>query len=138
MNEPRTPPSLIEGWAGTGEHHEDGCLMCAVRALTEGEPREIMFDNPGDEVTGVILKVGRRAAPFADEDWAPYVWLWLGGAKRVRVTGYGVTLKRGLEDAAGAVGDTMTIRFEGPTTISSGRFKGKPYRLFVVTVVRGH
>lgn len=42
-------------------HDWDGCLMCAVRALTEGRAPEWALNNdrkPGDTVTGVVLRQG--------------------------------------------------------------------------------
>ena len=119
--------------------HQEGCLLCAVRALTEGEPEYIEFKEPGDEVKGVVIRTGRRLSAMAlDGDGYPYVWLWLGGHERVGVVGYGTTMRAGLMDADAKVGDTLTIRFEERTEIKTGRFAGKPYSRYSVAVQRGH
>jgi hypothetical protein len=138
---PTTPSSLIENWAGTEQAaHQDSCLMCAVRALTEGDAPAVELDQVGDEVSGVLLRKGRRASAFMTDpgDLIPWVELWLGGTSRVRFTAWGNTARAALEAADAKMGDTLTIRFEGKMPILAGRFAGKEVRKYTATVIRGH
>lgn len=76
--------------------------MCAVRALTSGEP-EVTWrpETEGQEVSGVVLSQGETASYYGP---APYVDLWLGGAARVRVVANPIMLRAALERAAPEVG----------------------------------
>jgi hypothetical protein len=119
-------------------HTPDGCLMCAVRALTEGEPTTWWPNEPAS-VKGVVLKIGRTPSRFAFAgETVQFVDLWLGGTTRVRVVAYGVTLDTALTKAAPTVGDTLTVDYVGQFTIESGKHRGKPFRKHTVTVERGH
>jgi hypothetical protein len=126
----------------TIETHEwDGCLMCAVRALTEGRPRDWATRKDmaeGDTVTGVVLRMGSQPTHYTDAQ-APYVDLWLGGVERVRVAGHGAVLREALISAEIQVGDTVTVKFEGTKEFQPKAGRGPlSYKLFTVTVERGH
>lgn len=119
-----------------GEGHvPDGCLLCAVRALTEGTP-EIW--NPGEPatVTGVVLRQGHLPSTFQTS--VPFVHLWVEGLRRVRIMGYGLTLGTALEGAALQIGDTLTVEYLGYRTIERGKWAGRPYRHHEISVKRGH
>lgn len=122
-------------------HDWDGCLMCAVRALTEGRPKDwAMTKNlePGDTVTGVILRQGTQPTHWSDSP-VPYVDLWLGGVTRVRVTGHGQVLREALVSAETQVGDTLTVTFEGTRELPPKGGRGPlTYKMFAVSVDRGH
>lgn len=126
----------------TNEHDWDGCLMCAVRALTEERPREWSLRpvgqefEPGESVTGVVLRQGEQPSHF--ESRVPFMDLWLGGVERARVAGHGMSLREAMLAAEIQVGDTVTVTFEKETEIQSGKYKGKPFKLFTVAVKRGH
>lgn len=121
-------------------HDWDGCLVCAVRALTMGTPKNwgLGKDNleVGASVTGVVMRRGEQPSHF--ESRVPYVDLWLGGVERVRVAGHGTSLRTALECAEAEVGDTLTVRYEGEVEILSGRMKGSLLRKFSAEVRRGH
>ncbi len=118
-------------------HHEDDCLMCAVRALTEGRAKEWTPEEPG-EVTGVILRQGVQPTYFSGK--APFLELWLGGRERVRVTGHAAMLAQVIEAAELQVGDTVTVRYLGKRQgKASGRTAApREYKAFELDVSRGH
>jgi hypothetical protein len=122
-------------------HHEDDCLMCAVRALTEGRAKEWNPEEPA-EVTGVILHRGTQPTHFSGS--APFVELWLGGRERVRVTGHAMVLGSLIEGAELQVGDTVTIRYTGkkeakltPSQARTGK-AANTYKTYDLEVRRGH
>lgn len=126
----------------TTAHDWDGCILCAVRALTEGKPREWnvltveeMAANP--EVTGVILKMGRVPSQFATKP-VPYVDLWTGGADRIRITQYGMALENAIMATEPQIGDTLTVRYTGQHMIERGRFAGHETKTFTAEIQRGH
>lgn len=120
-------------------HEPDGCPVCIVRALTEGEPREWWPNEPAT-VKGVVLWTGTVPSRFAmlGSDVVPVVDLWLGGTDRVRVVAYGATLGEAIRRAAPTVGDTLTVAYTGRGTIQSGKFMGRAYRMHTVEIQRGH
>lgn len=122
-------------------HHEDDCLMCAVRALTEGRAKEWATEEPS-EVTGVVLRQGTQPTHFSGS--APYIELWLGGRDRVRVTGHAMILSSLIEGAEIQVGDTVTVRYIGkretkqtPSQARTGKAPNQ-YKMFELEVHRGH
>lgn len=121
----------------TETHTPDGCLMCAVRALTEGEPKTWWPEETPASVQGVVLRLGTVAQPFLGR-LVPYADLWLGGTDRVRVTAMGAHLESQFTAAAPQVGDVMTVIYEGKHNITGGKYDGRQYRRFAVTVTRGH
>lgn len=125
---PRTEP----------DDHEDTCLMCAVRALTEGDPAVTW--NPiveGQTISGVVLRMGELAEVFGR---IPYVDLWLGGTGRIRIKAYSSTLRHAIEGVAPQIGDRLSVWFDGERTITRpGRpMDGKPYKTYSANVQRGH
>lgn len=122
------------------EHDWDGCLMCAVRTLTLGTPKNWGLDKdtlePGASITGVVMRQGVQPSNYAGQ--VPYVDLWLGGIKRVRVAGHGMSLRNALEAAETEVGDTMTVTFEGTEEIQTGKMAGRSFRVFAIEMKRGH
>jgi hypothetical protein len=118
-------------------HIEDGCLLCAVRALTEGEPRTWWPEETGASVQGIVLRLGTVPQPILGRP-VPFVDLWLGGTDRVRVVCLGAHLERQIEMASPQVGDALTVIYEGKHDITSGKHRGLQYRKFAATVKRGH
>jgi hypothetical protein len=119
-------------------HHEDGCLMCAVRALTEGRAKEWVPEEPA-EVTGVVLRQGTQPSHFSSSGPVPFIELWLGGTERVRVTGHSSMLNSMITGAELQVGDTATIRYLGKTAKLQMRTgKTFDYKVYEVEVQRGH
>jgi hypothetical protein len=113
------------------------CLMCAVRQLTEGVPEETW--NPNTElatISGVVLRTGEYPNQFGSV--IPFVDLWIGGFRRVRVIGSGMVLARALLEQVPKVGDRMRVSYLGHKTIQHGRHAGQEYRNFSVMVERGH
>jgi hypothetical protein len=116
------------------------CLLCAVRALTEGTPT--IWNNPetlapGDRVSGVVLRAGQQ-----NSEWhpvmVPSVDLWLGGHERVRVIGHQGSLAQALQGVEPAVGDRLTVIYVGREIVAKGPHEGRPYSRFRAEIVRGH
>lgn len=125
----------------TQTHEPDGCLMCAVRALTEGAPDAWVPGEPGSGVTGVVIAIGEMDSPSAYDmrgTLVRYVDLWLGGTERTRIVAFGTTLSRAVEKADPKIGDTMTVTFVGYGVINTGKYRGMKFRQNTVNVVRGH
>lgn len=120
----------------TGNDHQNNCLMCAVRALTEGTPPTWIWNNPGDSVSGVVLSMGLTHQRVVGS--VPYVDIWKGGRERVRVIAHSSAFRAALDSVAAQIGDTLTVRFDGEDVIQVGRFQGKPYKKFSASVQRGH
>ncbi len=125
-------------------HDWDGCLMCAVRALTQGRPLEWNISRDrveGDTVTGVLLRRGNVPSNITNSP-VPFIDLWTGGVNRIRVTAYGIALRNAIEAAEIEVGDTVTVRFDGdqplPPNPRLGRTVPATYKAYTVTVERGH
>lgn len=115
--------------------HSDDCLMCAVRALTEGNPPLWQFETY-PETSGVVLKMGEVASDFGT---VPFVDLWRGGDVRVRIMGYSASLRHALSAAAPQIGDTLSVWFDGVRSMpAGGKFGGREYRAFSANVQRGH
>lgn len=124
-------------------HDWDGCLMCAVRALTLGTPKTwgLMKAGkemqPGDSITGVVVRKGEQPSHY--EARVPYLDLWLGGIERVRVAGHGQSLRAALESTEADVGDTVTVVFDGTYEFKrKGTNEPATMRKFSAEVRRGH
>lgn len=122
----------------TAQDHEAGCLMCAVRALTEGNPSVTW--NPtreGATIAGVVLRQGEVSTTFGP---IQFVDLWTGGTGRVRVMAYAATLRVALADGAAQIGDRLQVWFDGQGTIDrpGHPIHGRPYKRFSANVQRGH
>jgi hypothetical protein len=122
----------------TEHDHEADCLMCAVRALTEGDPAATW--NPtevGQTISGVVLRQGTLATDFGP---VPFVDLWQGGTGRVRVMAYSWNLRHALAGAAAQIGDRLQVWLDGERVIDRpGRpMHGRPYKVFSANVQRGH
>lgn len=116
--------------------HQADCLMCAVRALTEGDPAVSWNpDTKGQTVSGVVLRMGTLATDFGQ---VPFVDLWLGGQSRLRVKAFSSGLRHTIDSVAPQIGDRLSLWFDGEQTIERGRFAGKTTRAFSANVQRGH
>lgn len=120
--------------------HHDNCLMCVVRALTEGEPAvKWRGANPGDEITGVVLKIGSEPHQFGRDGRMLFMDLWLGGPGRARIWAGPATLENAITTSEPIVGDRVTVRYVRDGVVRSrGPFHGKPFRIYEVDVKRGH
>jgi hypothetical protein len=122
----------------TEQDHEAGCLMCAVRALTEGDPAATWNpEREGATISGVVLRQGEVATNMGK---VPYVDLWQGGTGRVRVMAYSSTLRHALDGAAAQIGDRLQVWFDGEGVIDRpGRpTHGMTYKRYTANVQRGH
>lgn len=128
-----------------GEHQEwDGCLVCAVRAMTQGRPKDWAMTKdlaPGSTVTGVVMRTGSQPTHY-NTDPVPFLDLWIGGVDRVRVTGHSQSLREQIVSAEAEVGDTVTATF-----VEIRHFQSKfdrpgdaprTMKIFEVSVERGH
>jgi hypothetical protein len=118
-----------------------GCLLCAVRAMIEGTPANVWNGGAdleaGASISGVLIRrgqvhgVGLVSGEFID--------LWHDETgERVRVLAYGHSLAGELERAAPIVGDRVTVVYLGKREMTTGKFSGRQYRAYRVTVHRGH
>jgi hypothetical protein len=119
------------------EMHE-GCLLCAVRALTEGQPEAWQPTTLGDQVQGVVLKTGTQPSDFGRDGSVRFVDLYSGVSSRIRVWAYSSVLAREIERAEVQVGDVLTVTYAGLGIAPTGRFAGREYKKFTVSVTRGH
>lgn len=117
-------------------HHADGCLMCTVRALTEGRAKEWMPDEPA-EISGVVLRQGSQPTHFSN-DPVPFIELWLGGQSRVRVTGHASVLNSLIIGAEIQVGDTVTVKYLGKRDGAMKSGRAIQWKAFELKVERGH
>jgi hypothetical protein len=116
--------------------HEATCLMCAVRALTEGDPAVTWFPSePGATISGVVLRMGETAGLVGP---VPFVDLWTGGTGRVRIKAFASSLRHALSGGAPQIGDRLQVWFDGETIIEHGAMRGRPYKRFSANVQRGH
>lgn len=118
-------------------NHEATCLMCAVRALTEGDPATTWRPElAGESVSGIVLRKGTVATDFGQ---VPFVDLWLGGHSRVRVMAFSGSLRHALDGVAAQIGDRLQVWYDGKREIPEGRFAGvREMRTFTANVQRGH
>jgi hypothetical protein len=123
----------------TEQHdHPDTCLMCAVRALTEGAPAATWAPRePGQTISGVVLRQGEVETDF-DMGPVPFVDLWQGGTGRVRVVAYAATLRLALSQAGAQVGDRLQLRYDRDRTVEKGVMAGRTVKVFIAEVQRGH
>lgn len=112
------------------------CLACAVRQLTEGTPEAWNPQEEGENISGVVLKVGRHATPFGGT--VPFVDLWGGGMDRTRVIAYPAHLAGQLTNREAKIGDRVSIVYKGRKRVERGRHAGQDCKMFQVTVERGH
>lgn len=124
----------MTGGAATGGH-QDGCLMCAVRALTEGKPEVWAPETSGQNVSGVVLRMGEDGTNFGS---IPFVDLWTGGHGRVRIRAFAIGLRHALDQASAKVGDRLTVNYDGEQVVNSARYGQRPYKVFSASVQRGH
>lgn len=124
-----------EGTANGERDHQDDCLMCAVRALTEGDPAVNWVPTEENKsVSGVVLRMGEVVSNFG---MVPSVDLWMGGHGRIRVRAFAGSLRHALDQASVKVGDRLTVNYDG-TRETKTRFGMKPYKMFSASVQRGH
>lgn len=110
--------------------------MCAVRALTEGDPAASW--NPteaGQTISGVVLRQGEVSTNFGP---VPFVDLWQGGTGRVRVMAYRGMLRHELAAAAAQIGDRLQFWYDGSEVIQGGKLKGRTVHRYSHNVQRGH
>ena len=118
--------------------HQDQCLMCAVRALTEGDPAAIWKPTePGATISGVVLRQGEVSMAFGP---VPFVDLWQGGTGRVRVLAYPSILRSVLARADAKVGDRLQIWYDGTVSTEVPRGSGRTVdvKRYSGNVQRGH
>lgn len=122
-------------------HHEDDCLMCAVRALTEGRAKEWVPTKVGEQVTGVVLRQGTVPSEWSSTPIL-FVELWLGGQSRIRVTAFSSFLRSLIDAAELRTGDTVTIRYMGTREIRSKRVAAgatvHTAKIWELDTTRGH
>lgn len=125
----------------TGEQ----CLLCLVRQMTEGVPESVDLTEPGDSVTGVVLRRGTVPHPFflpPPDDTVPFIDLWVASALytvRRRFIAYGFPAQRAITDTDPQIGDTWTIHYEGRRPVPNRRTgETREIKIFRADVKRGH
>jgi hypothetical protein len=113
------------------------CIICAVRQLTEGQPITWAPNEEGQEVSGIVLRVGTMPSPFSAGP-VRFVDLWLGGRSRIRIAAYGASLDNAIRNAEAQVGDRLSVKFEGIGRLTKGHLAGREYKIFTTDVRRGH
>lgn len=126
----------------TEHEHHDNCLMCAVRALTEGEPAaKWRGTKPGDEISGVVLKVGTEPHVMGREGRMAFMDLWMGGPGRVRIWAGPATLENAIRTQDPKMGDRVKVRYARDGIVRGNPrspLYGRPYRVYEIDVKRGH
>lgn len=116
--------------------HEVSCLMCTVRALTEGDPAATWVpDEEGQKISGVVLRMGELATDFGR---VPFVDLWTGGTGRVRIKAFGSGLRYAIDGVAPQIGDRLQVWFDGMREYQAKDGRVTPYKAFSANVQRGH
>jgi hypothetical protein len=90
-----------------------------------------------EAVSGVVVKVGETRSDFAtsEEDaMCPTVTVLTKNGEKYRIIGYGAVLRRELQDANPKVGDLLAVKYWGEKPIKRGRYAGKMYKHFTVSV----
>lgn len=95
--------------------------------------------EPGEGISGVVVKVGETRSDFAkdgEDPMVPTVTIQVKDGGKYRIIGYGAVLRREMMDANPKIGDLMAVKYFGERLIKKGRFAGKPYKHFGVVVRR--
>jgi hypothetical protein len=118
------------------------CLLCAVRQLTEGDGPAAALELEGENASGVVLKIEDTKYPtqqlMGQEIKGLAVTLWTGGMDRVRAVSYSAVFRAQLESAAPQVGDRLTIIRLADGRVDRGKFQGRQFSQWSLTVERGH
>lgn len=121
--------------SNNSDDHQDDCLMCAVRALTDGDPDVLWTPKGiGDTVSGVVLRHGTMATKFNE---VPFVDLWTGGATRIRIVAFPSSLRSVIDHLSAQVGDRLTVRYDGMREVET-RSVPRKRMVFSANVQRGH
>lgn len=119
------------------QDHEAACLMCAVRALTEGDPAASWAPTePGATMSGVVLRMGELATDFGR---VRFVDLWMGGTGRIRIKAFAASLRHAIDGVAPQIGDRLQVWYDGDREYQPKNGRGPTvYKAFSANVQRGH
>jgi hypothetical protein len=107
-------------------------------SIDEDESEAWMPTEKGEGIVGTVVKIGQTKSDFAlpgQDPMVPVITLEVKDGEettQLRVTGYAFLLKKGIEEAAPNVGDTMAFKFLGKGTTK----KGQPINKYGVAIRR--
>lgn len=107
-------------------------------SIDEDESEAWMPTEKGEGIVGKVVKIGQTKSDFAlpgQDPMVPVITLEVKDGDettQLRVTGYAFLLKKGIEEAAPNVGDTMAFKFLGKGTTK----KGQPINKYGVAIKR--
>jgi hypothetical protein len=107
-------------------------------SIDEDESEAWMPTEKGEGIVGTVVKIGQTKSDFAlpgQDPMVPVITLEVKDGEettQLRVTGYAFLLKKGIEEAAPNIGDTMAFKFLGKGQTK----KGQPINKYGVAIRR--
>jgi hypothetical protein len=108
-----------------------------LNTVQEDDAEGWVPSEPGESLTGVVVKVGETRSDFArdgEDPMVPTVTVQTREGDKYRVIGFGAVLKREMADAHPEVGDLFAVKYFGERILKKGKFAGKKYKHFAVAV----
>lgn len=124
----------LEGMFATDESDDDDLL----NGIEDDESEAWMPTEKGEGIVGKVVGIGQAKSDFAlpgQDPMVPVIKVEVkdGDDIRVmRVTGYAFLLRKGIEEANPALGDTMAFKFLGKGQTK----KGQPINKYGVAIKR--
>lgn len=125
-----------EMFAEVGATGSDDDFDDLLDEVVEDDSEGWVPSQPGEALSGIVVKVGQARSDFAKDGEDPMVPAVTIDTKegKFRVIGYGAVLRRELLDWNPRVGDKIAIKYFGEKPIRKGKFAGRPYKHFGVAV----
>jgi hypothetical protein len=107
-------------------------------SIDDDESEAWMPTEKGEGIVGKVVRLGQTKSDFAlpgQDPMVPVVTLEIEGPEgptQLRVTGYAFLLRKGIEEAAPNLGDTMAFKFLGKGQTK----KGQPINKYGVAIRR--
>lgn len=93
----------------------------------------------GEYIHGIVVKVSETRSDFAadgEDPMVPTVTVQTAKGDKLRAIGFSAVLKRELKDKGPMVGDGIIIKYFGERPLKTGKFAGRPVKIFAVAVKR--
>jgi hypothetical protein len=126
----------LEGmFAGGDELNGDDDLL---NSIDDDESEAWMPTEKGEGIVGKVVRIGQTKSDFAlpgQDPMVPVITVEVKDGEDtqlLRVTGYAFLLRKGIEEAAPNVGDTMAFKFLGKGQTK----KGQPINKYGVAIKR--
>jgi hypothetical protein len=125
----------LEDMFSGGETVEDDDLL---NSIDDDESEAWMPTEKGEGIVGEVVRIGQTKSDFAlpgQDPMVPVITVKVqdgDDTQLLRVTGYAFLLRKGIEEANPAVGDTMAFKFLGKGQTK----KGQPINKYGVAIRR--